>query len=73
MLIPALLSLSFSAPLAAALNPAARWGHQAVYVPSESAMYVIGGQVQTPGTQITNEVLVLPVSEECIALLREWT
>lgn len=57
-----LLSLALSLlPLALGGQPTARWGHQAVYVPSENAMYVIGGQVQTPGTQITNEVLVLPV------------
>jgi hypothetical protein len=51
-----------SVPLAAAGTPAARWGHQAVYVPSQQAMYVVGGQVQSTDTQVTNEVLVLPVS-----------
>ena len=57
----ATLALIPFAPTALGLQPTARWGHQAVYVPSEKAMYIIGGQVQTPGTQITNEVLVLPV------------
>jgi hypothetical protein len=55
------LALTPFAPLALGLQPTPRWGHQAVYVPSEHAMYVVGGQVQTPGTQITNEVLILPV------------
>jgi hypothetical protein len=49
-------------PLTAAGTPAARWGHQAVYVPSKQAMYVVGGQVSSSDTQVTNEVLVLPVS-----------
>lgn len=63
-MLPYLLtSLFTSATLASAFTPAARWGHHAVYVPSEKAMYVVGGQVQTPGTQVTNEVLILPVSD----------
>jgi len=51
-----------SLPLAFAMTPAARWGHQAVYVSSQQAMYVVGGEVESQGTQITNEVLVLSVS-----------
>jgi hypothetical protein len=58
----ALTAVLASVPLAAAGTPAARWGHQAVYVPSQQAMYVVGGQVQSTDTQVTNEVLVLPVS-----------
>lgn len=58
----ALSAVLASVPLAAAGTPAARWGHQAVYVPSQQAMYVVGGQVQSTDTQVTNEVLVLPVS-----------
>jgi hypothetical protein len=42
-------------------SPAGRWGHQAVYVPTQQAMYIVGGQVATSGSQITNDVLVLPV------------
>jgi hypothetical protein len=48
-------------PLALAVTPAPRWGHQAVYVPSQQTMYVVGGEVEAFGTQVTNEVLVLPV------------
>ena len=47
--------------LVSAMNPAARWGHQAVYVPSQQAMYVVGGQTQQSTSQITNEVLILSV------------
>jgi hypothetical protein len=57
-----LLASAITLPLASALTPAGRWGHQAVYVPSEAAMYVIGGQVDT-NSQITNDVLVMPVSD----------
>jgi len=45
----------------AVTTAAARWGHQALYVDSLQAMYIIGGEVQSSGTQVTNEVLVLPV------------
>lgn len=48
-------------PLAFAGAPAARWGHQAVYVASQQSMYVVGGEVEASGAQITNEVLILPV------------
>lgn len=51
-------------PLAFAASPVGRWGHQAVYVPSQQAMYVVGGQVSSSGSKITNDVLVLPVSVE---------
>ncbi|ORY34814.1 hypothetical protein BCR39DRAFT_514933 [Naematelia encephala] len=51
-----------SLPVALAVTPAARWGHQAVYVKSKQAMYVVGGQVSNTGTEITNEVLVLPLN-----------
>ena len=54
--------LASSLPLALAAAPNARWGHQAVYVPSKKAMYVVGGEVVSSGTQITNDVLVLSVS-----------
>ncbi|BEI84028.1 hypothetical protein CcaverHIS002_0406320 [Cutaneotrichosporon cavernicola] len=49
-------------PSAQALNPTARWGHRAAYVDSKQAMYVVGGSVAGAGTQITNEVLVLPLN-----------
>lgn len=48
-------------PLALAVTPSARWGHQAVYVSSQQAMYVVGGEVNSSGIQVTNDVLVLPV------------
>lgn len=47
-------------PTAQAASPAARWGHQAMYVDSAQAMYVVGGEVASGA--ITNEVIVLPVS-----------
>ncbi|KAK4688720.1 hypothetical protein P7C73_g1371, partial [Tremellales sp. Uapishka_1] len=49
-------------PAAVALTPAARWGQQAIYVDSLKAMYVIGGETAATETQITNEVLVLPLN-----------
>jgi hypothetical protein len=49
-------------PSAQALTPTARWGHRAAYVESKQAMYVVGGSVAGAGTQITNEVLVLPLN-----------
>ncbi|KAK8849597.1 hypothetical protein IAR55_004932 [Kwoniella newhampshirensis] len=49
-------------PSALAVTPAARWGHQAVYVKSKQAMYVVGGEVISSHTEITNEVLVLPLN-----------
>ncbi|EIW71599.1 hypothetical protein TREMEDRAFT_37960 [Tremella mesenterica DSM 1558] len=52
-----LLKLVFAA------DPVARWGHQAVYLPSQNAMWVVGGEVQGSGTQITNEVLILPLNQ----------
>ena len=55
-----------SLPLALAMTPAARWGHQAVFVPSQQAMYVVGGEVAESGSQITNEVLVLSVRSQSI-------
>lgn len=45
--------------------PVGRWGHQAVYVPTQQAMYIVGGQVATSGSQITNDVLVLSVGARC--------
>ena len=50
-----------SLPLAFAVTPSPRWGHQAVYVSSQQAMYIVGGEVEAEGTQVTNDVLVLPV------------
>ncbi|WOO84148.1 uncharacterized protein LOC62_05G007669 [Vanrija pseudolonga] len=41
---------------------AGRWGHQAVFVPSQNSIYVVGGEVAGTGTQITNDVLVLPLN-----------
>ncbi|TXT12817.1 hypothetical protein VHUM_01218 [Vanrija humicola] len=41
---------------------AGRWGHQAVFVPSQNSIYVVGGEVSGSGTQITNDVLVLPLN-----------
>jgi hypothetical protein len=67
-----LLASAMTLPLASALTPAGRWGHQAVYVPSEAAMYVIGGQVDT-NSQITNDVLVMPVSGCLLAVFLSWT
>ena len=55
----ALLQLALGA---LASTPAARWGHGAVWLGSQNAMYVVGGQVDGSGTQVTNEVLVLSVS-----------
>lgn len=50
-------------PLAVrAMTPSGRYGHEAVYVPSQQAMYVVGGEVDTSGAKITNEVLVLPLN-----------
>ncbi|WWD20222.1 hypothetical protein CI109_104698 [Kwoniella shandongensis] len=49
-------------PGALAMTPAARWGHQAVYVKSKQAMYVVGGEVISSHTEITNEVLILPLN-----------
>ena len=60
---PFILSTLTLVPVALGLNPAGRWGHQAVYVPSQAAMYIVGGQVSTSNNQITNDVLVLPVSD----------
>jgi hypothetical protein len=54
--------LAASLPAALAITPSPRWGHQAAYVPSQQAMYIIGGEILSSGTQITNEVLILPVS-----------
>ncbi|WRT69614.1 uncharacterized protein IL334_006603 [Kwoniella shivajii] len=51
-----------SIPGVLSITPAARWGHQAVYVKSKQAMYIVGGEVPTSGSQITNEVLVLPLN-----------
>ncbi|WWC92728.1 uncharacterized protein L201_007687 [Kwoniella dendrophila CBS 6074] len=45
-----------------ALTPTARWGHQAVYVKSKQSMYIVGGEVPTSGSQITNDVLVLSLN-----------
>jgi hypothetical protein len=61
---PIILSTLTLAPVALGLSPAGRWGHQAVYVPSQAAMYIVGGQVSTTNFQITNDVLVYPVSWE---------
>ncbi len=55
-------SISMSLPLARAATPAARWGQQAVYVESKSAVYIVGGETSSADTQITNDVLILPVS-----------
>ena len=52
----------FVSALPIVLGATGRWGHQAVYVPSQQAVYVIGGQVQSSGSKVTNDVLVLPVS-----------
>ncbi|KAL1406571.1 hypothetical protein Q8F55_008277 [Vanrija albida] len=41
---------------------AGRWGHRAVYVPSKNSIYVVGGEVAGTGTQITNDVLILPLN-----------
>ncbi|WWC65729.1 uncharacterized protein I303_108351 [Kwoniella dejecticola CBS 10117] len=49
------------------LTPAARWGHQAVYVKSKQSMYIVGGEVPTSGSQITNDVLVLPLNSSSAA------
>ncbi|TYJ57775.1 hypothetical protein B9479_001385 [Cryptococcus floricola] len=51
-----------SLPRAVGASPAARWGHQAVYVKSQKAMYILGGEVSASGSQITNEVLILPLN-----------
>lgn len=59
--LAALFALLPLLPLISAWSPAARWGHDAVYVPSQDAMYVVGGQVLSPGVQVTNDVLIYPV------------
>lgn len=59
------------APAVLGLTPAGRWGHQAVYVPSQAAMYVVGGQVSASNNQITNDVLVLPVSPHYVYIAPE--
>lgn len=57
----------FASSLPLALGATAgRWGHQAVYVPSQQTMYVVGGQVVSSGSKVTNDVLVLPV---CLPVL----
>lgn len=48
-------------PRTLASTPAARWGHQGVYVKSKKAMYIVGGETSASDYQITNEVLVLSV------------
>lgn len=48
-------------PRILASTPAARWGHQAVYVESKKAIYIVGGETSASDYQITNEVLVLSV------------
>jgi hypothetical protein len=60
--LAALFALLPLLPAIFAFSPAARWGHDAVYVPSQNAMYVIGGQVLSPGVQVTNDVLIYAVS-----------
>jgi len=49
-------------PSAQAAEPAARWGHQAVYIESTNSMYVVGGASSTSVSQVTNDVYVLSVS-----------
>ncbi|WVQ79321.1 hypothetical protein IAT38_001418 [Cryptococcus sp. DSM 104549] len=51
-----------SLPRALASTPAARWGHQAVYVKSKQAVYVVGGEVSSSDSEITNEVLILSLN-----------
>jgi hypothetical protein len=58
---PVLLACTFL-PLTFSLTPAARWGQQSVYIESVKSLYVVGGEVSATGNQITNEVLILPVS-----------
>ena len=59
---PGLNLLFLSAvPAAFALSPVPRWGQQAVYVPSQQSLYVVGGEVSSGSLQITNEVLTLNV------------
>lgn len=48
-------------PSAQALTPSARWGHRAVYIEDKQSVYVVGGSTSSDGTQITNDVLVLPL------------
>ncbi len=45
-------------------SPTPRWGQKAVYVEGTNTIYYVGGEVAASGTQITNEVLVLPVGDE---------
>ncbi|OCF34310.1 hypothetical protein I316_03824 [Kwoniella heveanensis BCC8398] len=56
------IALAAGMPVVLAMTPAARWGHQAVYVKSKQAMYVVGGEVPTSSSEITNEVLILPLN-----------
>ncbi|WVQ95961.1 hypothetical protein IAU59_003060 [Kwoniella sp. CBS 9459] len=56
------IALASGMPVTLAMTPAARWGHQAVYVKAKQAMYVVGGEVPTSSSEITNEVLILPLN-----------
>lgn len=49
-------------PSAQALTPTARWGHRAAYIEDKQSVYIVGGAISNDGTQITNEVLVLPLN-----------
>ncbi|WWC73797.1 uncharacterized protein I206_107769 [Kwoniella pini CBS 10737] len=61
--VPAAYAVMLAAiPGALGLTPTARWGHQAVYVKSKQSMYIVGGEVPTSGSQITNDVLVMPLN-----------
>jgi hypothetical protein len=65
MLAPAIIALAavaFTGVSAGTYSPDGRWGQKAVYVNNAQAVYYVGGQIKASGTQITNEVLVLPVS-----------
>ncbi len=46
---------------ASTYSPTARWGQKAVYSTHNQAVYFVGGELSASNTQITNEVLVLPV------------
>jgi hypothetical protein len=60
-----MLFLLFTLPSAQAAdaNPAARWGHQAVYVNSSNEMYIVGGASTKDVTEVTNDVYILQVRD----------
>ena len=57
-----LIALFSLLPSLAMASTAGRWGHQAVYLPSQQSMYIVGGEIMDSIAQVTNDVLILDVS-----------